>query len=512
MTKWSPELRTAIWSSYRISGTLAVDSFIDSVATLVARHEALRTELVELPHGEVRQRLVSPPKRDDLLVRERVLARTEGQFDRYVRHSVAREQAKPWDGSGPPFRFLLLRYAPDLHAFVTGFSHLAVDGVGSEILMRDLMRIHRQTGAGRPTGPPSRSFVESAQRQADALNRRARPAKAYDFSKVPPVTQFQVRPSTRHEDSTRLSRESRFSLTGAELEVLRQSAARHQCTEFHWVLAAFALAVFRFTHQDRVKISVPVNLRGTADGEVVGMYAVAVPVVIDRPVGPEHLRRYPRDVGNAVLRATALYRTGDVERLDTSLTAQSEGWGARCRHDLTVNYRKMQGMSRGSFALLDWGEYQPRIDYSFSGVGLRVFSFADALDVHAVLNSSVFSADATTGLVHALRENLTSPRAWARSCTAAPARDLVALEDAGGATVVSADMRKVEEALRRHPSVGTASVFHRTASAGDTYLCAEATVRGGTTENSLREYLLDLGAHSPYILAPSRISVSATPS
>ncbi|MFJ5048599.1 condensation domain-containing protein [Streptomyces sp. NPDC088719] len=507
-----PELRTAIWSSYRISGNLAVDGFIDSIETLVRRHEALRTELVELPDGDVRQRLVSPPGRGDLLACERVLARSERQFDRYVRHAVAREQAKPWDGNGPSFRFLLLRYAPDLHAFVTGFSHLAVDGVGNEILVRDLMRIHREAVAGRPAGPPPRRFAESAQRQADALERRARKAKAHDFSTVPPATQFQVRPSSQHEDGNGLSRESGLALAAAELEVVRQSADRHQCTEFHWTLAAFALTIFRFTVQDRVKISVPVNLRGVADRDVVGMYAVAVPVVIDRPVGPEHLRRFPREVGNSVLRATAMYRTGQVEVLDTSLTAQTEAWGARCRHDLTVNYRKVTGMSQGSFALADWDDYQPRVDYTFPGVGLQVFSFADALNIRVVLNSSVFSSAATARLVHAFRENLTSPGTWTRSCDPAPAGDLVTLKDAGGATVVAADIGKVEEALRRHPSVRTALVSHRTASTGATYLRADVTVDGGTTEDALRDYLLDLGVDSPHILAPSRISISATPS
>ncbi|TXS61343.1 hypothetical protein EAO76_41350 [Streptomyces sp. sk2.1] len=513
MTKENPELRTAIWSSYRIPGALDVGRFVDGVETLVAGHEALRTEIFERPDGELRQRIVDPPDRSRLITCEQVLSRSEDQFDRYVRHLVASEQTKEWEAGAPPFRFRLLRYAPEVHAFVAGFSHTAVDGVGSEILMRDLMRIHRETMRGsRPSGPPRGRFVESALREAAALEKRARRVRKHDFSGVPPVTQFRTGSPGPRKAAGPSSRKSDFSLTGEELAALRRAADRHGCTEFHWILAAFATTVFRVTRQDRLKVSIPVNLRGPADRDVVGMYVVAVPVVIDRPTGPDDLRRYPRKVGTAVLRATAMYRTGSPELLDRALTEQSERWGARCRHDLTVNYRKVSGMSRRSFTRLERDEHRARVDYSFPGVGLRIFSFEDALDVQAVLDSGLFPGDTAGDLVAALREDLTSPDHWARS----GARDLpgesVELRDAGGATVVSADPAKVAEALLRHPLVRTASVFRETGGAGGTRLRAEVGVREGLTEDSLRDHLLSLGAHASGVLAPGRISVSSSPS
>ncbi|MEU7449793.1 condensation domain-containing protein [Streptomyces diastaticus] len=512
-TKENPELRTAIWSAYRISGALDIDRFIDSVEILVAGHEALRTKIFERPGGELRQRVVGPPDRARLLTCKRVLSRSEDQFNRYIRHLVASEQTKEWDAGGLPFRFGLFRYAPSVHALVVGFSHTAVDGVGNEILMRDLMRIHQERVTGHtPSGPRRQRFVESALRQAAALEKRTRGVREHDFSGVPPVTQFQVGSPEPREDAGTLSRKSDFSLAGEELAALRQLADRHGCTEFHWILAAFTMTIFQVTQQDRLKISIPVNLRGTADRDVVGMYVVAVPVVIDRPTVPNDMRRYPREVGTAVLRATAMYRMESPELLDRLLVTQSERWGARCRHDLTVNYRRVSGMSRRSFARLDWSEYRARVDYSFPGVGLRIFSFEDAVDVHAVLNSGLFPGDTTNDLVEALRENLTSPDHWTRSRAPDPPGEAVALKDAGGVTVVSADTAKVEEALLRHPLVRTASVFRETGRAGETYLCAEVGVRGGLTEDSLRDHLLKLGAHSSEVLAPGRISVSPSPS
>ncbi|MFI5808673.1 condensation domain-containing protein [Streptomyces sp. NPDC051561] len=512
MAKENPKLRTAIWSSYRISGALDIDRFIDSVEALVASHEALRIQIFERPGGELRQRVVDPPDRARLITCERVLSRSEDQFNRYIRHLVASEQTKQWDASALPFRFRLVRYTPTVHAFVVGFSHTAVDGVGIEVLMRSLMRIHRETTTGHtPSGPPRWRFMESALGQAAVMEKRAHRVREHDFSGVPPVTQFQVDSPARPEDAGTLSRKSDFSLAGEELAALRQLADRHGCTEFHWILAAFAMTIFQVTWQDRLKISIPVNLRGTADRDVVGMYVVAVPVVIDRPMLPDDMRRYPREVGTAVLRATTMYRMGSPELLDRSLAAQSERWGAPCRHDLTVNYRRVSGMSRRSFASLDWSEYRARVDYSFPGVGLRIFSFEDAVDVDAVLNSQLFSGDTTKDLIEALRQNLISPDHWTRSRVRPLPGEVVALKDTSGATVVSADTAKVEEALLRHPLIRTASVFRETGRVGETYLRAEVGACGWLTEDSLRDDWFKLGAHPSEVLAPGRISILPSP-
>lgn len=513
-TREDPSLRTAIWSAYRIPGVLVVDRFIDSVESLVVRHEALRTQIIELPEGRVRQRVVPLPDRTRLLTCEKVLSRSEEQFNRYVRHLVANENAKEWDTGAFPFRFRLLRYAPHVHAFIVGFSHLAVDGVGSEILMRDLMQTYLKATGGRLSLPcrPRQRFMESVLRQAAALERRTRRATGRTFSGVPPVTQFQVDGPGRREDSGLLSRKAGFSLAGDELAALRRLTGRHGCTEFHWILAAFAVTVFRFTRQDRLRITVPVNMRGATDRDVVGMYVIDVPVVIHRPADPDDVRRYPKEVGTALLRATALYQMGSPELLDESLAAQSERWGARCRNDLSITYRKLSRISRRSFAQVDWSAYQPQINHSCPGVGLRILSFGDALDVQAALNSEVFSDASANELVAALRKNLTSPGHWSRRRAqdqpAEAEAEAVALKDADGATVVSADVGKVEAALLRHPLVSTASVFCETGGSGETCLRAEVGVREAMTEDALRHYLLELGADTPEVLAPSRISVA----
>jgi hypothetical protein len=105
--------------------------------------------------------------RTDLISCQNVLARSEAQFSRYIRHVVARERQQGWDVGAYPFRFQLFRYSPTVHVLTVGLSHMAVDRISAEILMRDLMRIYADTLADRPSRElPRQRFADSVVRQA----------------------------------------------------------------------------------------------------------------------------------------------------------------------------------------------------------------------------------------------------------------------------------------------------------------------------------------------------------
>jgi hypothetical protein len=389
MVRGKSELCIALWSCFQIPGELDIDRFTDSVETLVSRHEALRIEIVERPGGEPRQRIRGLPPRADLISCQNVIARSEEQFNRYVRHIVVQELRQEWDADAYPFRFRLFRYSPTVHALLVGLSHLAVDGIGAEILVRDLMRTYTDTVAGRaPRGLPRRKFTDSVVRQS------ATGAAERNVAGLPLLTRFDVPPPDPGEPGGR-SMPFSLSLAGTELGALRAQVGLHGCTEFTWILAAFARTVFRFTRQDRIKISVPVNLRGAKEREVVGMYVLMVPVVAERPQDADSGRGFVDEVGSAMLRAMVRYR-------------RSKAWGAEFRTDLTVNYQKMSGLDSREFYPLGATDYLPRIDYWTSGMDLRIFSYPDRLDVQAVLDSRVFSEDSAKDVSETLRGYMTS--------------------------------------------------------------------------------------------------------
>lgn len=390
LLRGNPALRTGIWRCVRIPGELDIDRFTDSVATLVSRHDALRIEILERPGGEPRQRIRGLPRRAALISCQDVLARSEEQFSRYIRHIVAREQRQKWGADAYPFRFLLFRYGPTVHALVVGLSHMAVDGIGADILIRDLMHIYCDTLAGRtPSGLPRRAFADSLVQLAAAGGKASRRSAEKNPSDLLLSTRFDVPPPNPGDRGSR-SRQVSLFLSGTELTALREQASLHGCTEFIWILAAFARTVFLFTRQDRIKISVPVNLRGPAEREVVGMYLLVVPVVVERPRDADGGRGFVAGVGGAVLRAMVRYRWRRVE----------------FRTDLSVLYQQVSRLDR-EFRL-GATHYMPRVDYSTQGIGVAVLSSPDVLDIQAVLDSGVFSAESAKDVSEALRRNLTS--------------------------------------------------------------------------------------------------------
>ncbi|MGH3373901.1 MAG: condensation domain-containing protein [Actinoallomurus sp.] len=395
MARGKSALCTVLWSCFRIPGELDIDRFTDSVETLVSRHEALRIEIVERPGGEPRQRIRGLPPRTDLISCQNVIARSEEQFNRYVRHIVVQELRQEWDADAYPFRFRLFRYSPTVHALMVGLSHLAVDGIGAEILVRDLMRTYADIVAGRPPrGLPGRRFADSLVRRSTMGGDTSRRSGERNPEGLPLLTRFDVPPPDPGEPGGR-SRPFSLALAGTELAAFREQVGLHGCTEFTWILAAFAWTVFRFTRQDRIKISVPVNLRGPKEREVVGMYVLMVPVVIERPGDADGGRGFVAGVGSAVLRAMVRYR-------------RCESWGVEFRTDLTVNHRKMSGLPSREFYQLGPTDYLPRVDYWTSGIDLRIFSYPDVLDVQSVLDSRVFSEDGAKDVSETLRRYLTS--------------------------------------------------------------------------------------------------------
>jgi hypothetical protein len=386
---------------FRIPGALDIDRFTDSIEILVSRHEALRIEILARPGGEPRQRIRGLPPRADLISCQNVLARSEEQFSRYIRHIVAQEQQQVWDAGAYLFRFRLFRYSPTVHRYsptvhvlMVTLSHMAVDGIGAEILIRDLIRTYADTLAGRtPRGLPRQRFADSVARQVATGGKGSRRFAGMDPSGLLMLTRFDVPPADPGEPGGR-GRQLSLSLAGTELAALREQTSMHGCTEFTWILAAFARTVFRFTRQDRIKISVPVNLRSPAEREVVGMYVVAISVVVERPCDADGGRCFVAEVGSALLRAMVRYRPSMV-------------LGPESPTDLSVKYQKMSGLDSREFYQWGTADYMPRVGYSTRGVGVEIYSYPDVLDIQALLDSGVFSEDSANGVSETLRRNLT---------------------------------------------------------------------------------------------------------
>ncbi|WP_395297456.1 condensation domain-containing protein [Kitasatospora hibisci] len=159
------------------------ERFTAAVAALVARHEALRTRL-DVADGEPRQRLHDTGRLDVAVADEPDSDRT----GRAAAELLARLAGTRFDYRGEwPVRIGAVRSGGLVTHAVLALCHLAADGHGAELLVRDLRLLIRRGAAGRPCtdtpldlareqhGPAGRRRGEAALARWEAAFRRMPP-------------------------------------------------------------------------------------------------------------------------------------------------------------------------------------------------------------------------------------------------------------------------------------------------------------------------------------------------
>ncbi|MFF4343736.1 condensation domain-containing protein [Kitasatospora sp. NPDC001540] len=140
---------------------------VAALTALVLRHEALRTRLTVLPDGAPGQRLYGEGQ-FDLLVREEPDPGRAGRTAEELLAELSGHRfgyADEW-----PVRLGAVRSAGRITHAVLALCHLASDGHGAEVLVRDLRLLARRGSAG-PVSP--RTPLELARRQAGEAGRRS---------------------------------------------------------------------------------------------------------------------------------------------------------------------------------------------------------------------------------------------------------------------------------------------------------------------------------------------------
>ncbi|MFX4294242.1 non-ribosomal peptide synthetase [Streptomyces bohaiensis] len=130
----------------RLRGELAVDALRSALAAVVARHEALRSVVVEHEDGPVQVVAAGVPVVLPLV--EAAGADTAERL-RSARETAARRPAEPAVRDGvPAWRALLLRVAADDHLFLLDVHPVLCDPASHDLLLRDLAEHYRAACAG----------------------------------------------------------------------------------------------------------------------------------------------------------------------------------------------------------------------------------------------------------------------------------------------------------------------------------------------------------------------------
>ncbi|MDJ0380131.1 condensation domain-containing protein [Streptomyces sp. G-G2] len=517
----NPGSRNPVYIQHRISGELDVTRFITALKGCVTDHEALRLGIATTADGEPVQWVGEVPEGTDLIDCRQVESKNEEQFGRYARNVLMADLRKDWQlAEELPFRFRLLRYSESVHALLATFSHLAVDGTGRALFVRDLWRRYRELEAGNEpvVGVPVRfeSVVQERLRAARERSDSSRDSFWESRAATAPPT-FQAIERMGSRDGGQSCVVKRSNWREADLAALRDRSRAAGVTEFQWILAAFAAALFEFTDQDLVKISIPVDTRRWAERGVVGMFMVPLPVVLERPTEPGDLvRQVKRE-----LLAVVAHRDLSVEAFTAIRRISRERWGAHRACGISINHlggRQIEEELLTPSVVVQTGPYWPDFAHETDGVSLQVRCDQDETALRLVFLESVFSDAGSKEFLDILRARThdvdvfrSKRQEESHSTSCEDDRRVESLKDYSGRSVISFDIAEIAAGLAGMPGVAAADVEVGNHRDGGTALRATVRAAVGTDIDDLRARLRAAEPDTPDLVIPGDVVVVCGP-
>ncbi|MBQ1098888.1 amino acid adenylation domain-containing protein [Streptomyces sp. b94] len=255
----------------RLRGRLDRPALLRALAAVVQRHEVLRTRFAD--DGGVPRQVIGDGR--DFTVGEEELD------DPARLAAICREEAAaPFDlERGPLIRARLLRQSEqEFHLLVTTH-HSVSDGWSVGVFFRDLVTLYEAFCAGRPDPlePLPVQYADYAhwqrERLAGELHGRQTDYWKRQLAGVDPRLTL---PTDRERPRVKTYTGARenFTCPAELLNALRDVAKRHEATLYMTLLAAYTVALNRYTHQTDIAVGTVVAGRGRREVEdLVGFFA-----------------------------------------------------------------------------------------------------------------------------------------------------------------------------------------------------------------------------------------------
>jgi hypothetical protein len=399
------ELRASFSMSISITGTLDVAALLTSLHRLVSKNDALRIAMRRTDTASWGQWFRDTPPLSEVTKCQRVHAVSDIKFSKYVVGMATRDAATPWNlEEDYPYRFRLIRRSEKDHVLLLTFAKQAVDGAVCMILPRELWSSYHALLAGESaSSEPGTRFAEALRHRA--AKDAAEPSEFWRsrLTRAQP-SRFPL-PNVPVEPDRRLApRTFAFSLAGEEVQVLRREASRARRSELQLIQAVLAEAVFEQVPDDTLAITIPVDTRRSRERDVLGQFAMNLPLVLNRPANGDDIISQVRNEWFQVLQNRHI-----TSRTVQHLAPMSTGWlGSYKANNLRLNYlQHMPPISSGrqghGALCIAYDRYPPRTLSESAAVHLRVGSSAGQIDFTLSCDEHTVSGEVAEALADSLQ-------------------------------------------------------------------------------------------------------------
>lgn len=251
---------TRVWV---VRGEFSVDRFIDSVRTLMERHEILRTTYC-FRNGDLYQKIakkIEPPVS--------YIEKSSFEFDDLIKHYI-----KPFDlKNGPLFRIVIVKYI-DCYKVLFDFHHIITDGTSNGIIADELMKIYE----GQQLAAQNLQYVDYANWQ---FKEKGKLKKQKEYW----LNEFKTKPEELFLDKLdyEIAPAGQYTVMLSEYQtnILNRFSSRQGISVFS-VLLSILFANFRaYSGKKDFVIGIPTTGRNNVElAEMVGVFINTLPIRI----------------------------------------------------------------------------------------------------------------------------------------------------------------------------------------------------------------------------------------
>jgi amino acid adenylation domain-containing protein len=308
----------------KFSGPLQPELLQQALNQLVARHQSLRTTIIDTPDGP--QQIIHDAVRVSLPVES-----LPGDADDAVVAADERVQERvrrPFDlAAGPLLRANLFRQSAQTHYLLIVFHHLIVDGWSLGVIMEELQTFYAAAASGgEPALPPvAVQYPAYAVWQQTQQEQWREQLAFWQRQLAAPRAQVTL-PGDKLRPATKTFRgaDMTFHLSAAETAQLQALARAEGISLFMLLLTAYQILLHRYTREEDIAVGTPVANRERVELEKsIGFFVNTV--VLRTTVSPQQtVRTLLQQVRETVLAAFAHQEVP----FDQVVTAVQPAWNS----------------------------------------------------------------------------------------------------------------------------------------------------------------------------------------